>query len=252
MLYNGKIQLYYLTSSLKPLSAVLPSLDADNFLTVVANLFADIIDVKHNGFLSCRNIDIDFDRIYVEPTTYKVQLVYLPISERLFQDNASFESELRTNLVRLINSMLNLSNMKTMQLSMDLSNGMLSLEELCARIKGGKLNSAVVPEPVAPKIPTMRITTMNAPQRTEFMVTKTPYTLGKNPSLVDGAIIFNKMISRVHCRITREGGDFAVTDLQSANGTFVNSQRLQANQPCVLKNGDILRLANSDFQVSID
>jgi len=39
--------------------------------------------------------------------------------------------------------------------------------------------------------------------------------------------------------------------LQSANGTYVNKIRLQPNKPCAINNGDIIRLANSDFQVVI-
>ena len=42
-----------------------------------------------------------------------------------------------------------------------------------------------------------------------------------------------------------------ITDLQSANGTYVNKAKLQPNQSTPIKNGDVIRLANSDFQVSI-
>ena len=59
------------------------------------------------------------------------------------------------------------------------------------------------------------------------------------------------MISRVHCRIDRRDEDYTITDLQSANGTFVNRIKLQPGTPQIIKNGDIIRLANSDFQVSI-
>lgn len=65
----------------------------------------------------------------------------------------------------------------------------------------------------------------------------------------DGVISFNKMISRVHCKITVNGNQYWITDLQSANGTFVNHARLQPNQSTPLKNGDLVKLANSDFQV---
>lgn len=250
MLYNGKIQLYYITSNLKPLSSLLPTLDAESFLTIVSNLFADIIDVKHNGFLSCQNIDIAFERIYVEPTTYKVQLVYLPVNERIFADGSLFESELRTSLVKIISGISTLTSPKTMQLSADLSNGMLSLDDLYSKTKGGKSS---VP-PIAPINDTpgvIRIIAMNSPTRFELVVNKDNYTIGKSENSVDGVISFNKMISRIHCRIIRNGKTVTITDLQSSNGTFVNKVRLQPNQPCQLKNGDIIRLANSDFQVSI-
>ena len=59
------------------------------------------------------------------------------------------------------------------------------------------------------------------------------------------------MISRMHCKIIRQGEQYAVVDLKSANGTYLNGIRLQANQATPIKNGDVIRLANSDFRVVI-
>lgn len=258
MMYNGKVQLYYLTKGLKSFASMIPNLDADNFLTIVANLLSDIIDVKHNGFLSCQNIDISFERIYVDPTTHKVSLVYLPLSKRIFDDNSSFENEIRTGLVKLISGVSTLSTPKTMQFSADLSNGTLSIEDLFARIKGGKSSGGGQSHTDQTDAGggrassgLLRIIAMNAPTRVEIAVTKDEFVIGKKPELCDGVIDFNKMISRSHCRINKKGSQYTITDLQSANGTYVNKVKLQPNQPHPINNGDVIRLANSDFQVSI-
>ena len=253
MMYNGKVQLYYLTKGLKSFASMLPSMDADSFLTIVSNLLSDIIDVKHNGFLSCQNIDISIERIYVDPTTYKVSLVYLPLSKRIYDDNSSFENEIRTGLVKLISGISTLSSPKTMQFSADLSNGTLSIEDLHTRIKGGKTMDRVPVDVVRekPSSGLLRIIAMNAPTRVEIAVTKDEFVIGKKPELCDGVIEFNKMISRSHCKISRKGNLYVITDLQSANGTFVNKVRIQPNQPHPIQNGDVIRLANSDFQVTI-
>lgn len=251
MLYNGKIQLFYLTKSLKPFSAMLPTMDAESFMTIVANLIADIIDVKHNGFLSCQNIDISFDKIFIDPSTYKVSLIYVPISERLYDDSSTFENEVRTGLVKIISGISTLSTPKTMQLASDLSNGLLSMEDLNSRIKGGK--GATPKTDKAPKSGTpseIKIVAMNAPTRVEIIISKDSFVIGKNASAVDGVVSFNKMISRVHCRIDKRGSQYMITDLQSANGTYVNRVKLRPNQPHPIKAGDVIRLANSDFQVS--
>lgn len=252
MLYNGKIQLFYHTKSLKPFSTMISSLDPDNLLTIVANVFNDIIDVRHNGFLSCQNIDVSFERIYVDPATYKVSLVYIPISKRIFDDKSSFENEIRTSFVKLISGVSSLSSPKTMQLCADLSNGSLSLEDLFSHIKGtGSLvDNAPLPSDNSGRVD-LRLVSMNAPSRIEIIVNKDEFIIGKKAELCDGVIDFNKMISRSHCKIIKSGGQFTITDLQSANGTFVNKVRLQPNHPEVIRNGDIVRLANSDFQVSI-
>lgn len=254
MQYNGHVELYYMVNSLKPLSNMLSSMDADSFLVVVTNLFADIIETRSNGFLSCQNVEMSFDKVFVDPNTLKVSLIYLPLNVHLFDDYATFESHLRSNLVKLINGISNLSSAKTLKLASDLSNGMLSLDDLNNRMKGGKAESTPTslsssgPKTVDSKL---RIVAMNAPTRVEIEVSKESFVLGKNASIVDGVLSFNKMISRVHCRIDKSGNQYTITDLQSANGTYVNRVRLQPNQPHPIKNGDIVKLANSDFQVLI-
>lgn len=253
MHYNGKVQLYYITKSLKPFSVLLPGLDCESFVTIVSNILEAVIDVKHNGFLSCQNVDISFDRFYVDPTTYKVSLVYLPVSRKIHSDYSTFENEFRSSFVKLISSVPALASPKTMQLSEDMSNGMLTIENLYSRIKGGKSGKSPSVEPPAGEVRSgvVRLVAMNVPNRVELVVQKTPYLIGKNPSAVDGAVSFNKMISRVHCRIDSRNGGFTITDLQSANGTYVNRVKLQPNAAAPIKDGDVVRLANSDFQVSI-
>lgn len=251
MMYNGKMQLFYMTKGLKSFASMLPSIDAESFLTIVSNLLSNIVDVKHNGFLSCQNIDISFERIYVDPATYKAYLVYLPLNKRMFDDPAAFENELRTSLVKLISGISNLSSEKNLKFSADLSNGSVTLEDL---IKGGKGVTPAVNPPhteSSGNAGRLRIIAMNAPTRIEIEVTKDEFIIGKKQELVDGVVSFNKMISRSHCKINRRGSQYTVTDLQSANGTFVNKVRLQPNQPCQINNGDVIRMADSDFQVSI-
>ena len=287
MQYNGKVQLYYLTTALKPFSVLLPTMDPESFLTIVSNILNNVVEVKHNGFLSCQNLDISFERIYIDPTTYKVRLVYLPLARKNFADYSSFENELRTSLVKLISGISTLAAPKTMQLSADLSNGTLSLEDLCGRIKGGKnmtggmgghtgglgghtgnlgghtgglgghtggmggRSGGMGGNTGAVGGVTIRLTAMNAPQRVELIVNKDSYVIGKNAAMVDGVVSFNKLISRVHCQIDRRGNDITVTDLESANGTFVNRVKLIPRNPAVIQNGDVIRMANSDFQVTI-
>ena len=253
MLYNGKIQLYYLTKGLKPFSTMFPALDPESLMIIVSNLFSDIIDVKSNGFLSCQNIDVAFERIYVDPSTYKVFLVYLPLSRHIYDEYSSFENDIRTRLVKLISGVAALSSPKTVQLSADLSNGTYGIEDICAHIKGKTISHSGrtdTPQETAHK-GLLRIVAMNAPTHVEIAVTKDDFVIGKKAELCDGVIGFNKMISRSHCKFNQCGNRYTVTDLQSANGTYVNKVRLQPNQPFPIKDGDIVRLANSDFQVRI-
>ena len=254
MLYNGKTGFFYMADNFKTFESIVQSINTDIFMTIISNLFNNIIEVKNNGFLSCQNIDVSFDKIFINLNTLKVNLVYIPISTRIFNDYNEFENKLRTNLIKLINSQSSLSDGKVKQFAMDLSNGMLSLEDIYNRIKGIKMTTIkpkdAINEDYNKRI--MRIVAMDSPSPIEILVDKNNYVIGKNPSMVDGAITFNKAVSRVHCKITNSNGQFMLIDLDSANGTYVNKVKLFPKQPHQLNNGDVIRLANSDFKIVID
>ena len=53
-------------------------------------------------------------------------------------------------------------------------------------------------------------------------------------------------VSGTHCMVRMSGGTLTVTDLGSANGTFVANRRLSANQSVPLTDGAVVSLANRD------
>lgn len=255
VIYNGKIQLLYLTESMKPLSTMMEDLDINSFFTIVSNLLSNIIDVKNNGFLSCQNINISFDKIYVDTNTKKVYLVYLPIKEKLYCDYLTFEKELRKKLAEAVKNYPLLQSKKTLHFSDMFEDDILSIDDIAlymemgAPISKNTLISRIVSE--EPQETKLRLVLMNAPMKLEINITKNDFIIGKKAEIVDGVISFNPLISRSHCKIQRYGDTFTIMDLHSANGTFVNMNRLEPNQPYQIKDGDVIRLANSDFQVSI-
>lgn len=85
-----------------------------------------------------------------------------------------------------------------------------------------------------------------------FDIVKDNFIIGKNASIVDGVVSFNKMISRVHCKIIKNSEQYYVEDMQSSNGTYINHIKLQPHQLYKIKEGDIIRLANMDFRVVTD
>lgn len=59
----------------------------------------------------------------------------------------------------------------------------------------------------------------------------------------------SEKISREHAELKLAGDILAVGDLGSTNGTFVNGQRLEADQPHLLKTGDEIRFGDRSFEV---
>lgn len=250
-LYNGHIQLYYMPESYKPFSSLLSQLDTNGFLTIVANLFSDIIDVNAIGFLTCQNIDISLDHVFVDSNTYKVKLVYIPLISKIHSDQTMFENDLRSMLIKCIANYSNLESDKLRKFSGYLSDGALSLVDVKNRANGSKTNDNPVQNGQKSQHPNLLIIALNAPQALEISVNKDSFLIGKKADSVDGCIPFNNYIGRIHCRIDYTGQEYTITDLESKNGTYLNRVRLQALKPYVIKNNDVIRLANSDFRVAI-
>lgn len=98
-------------------------------------------------------------------------------------------------------------------------------------------------------IPTIAIVREDALESVNIPITKENFLIGKSVQMADGVISFNKAISRIHCRIIYIDGRYFIKDEKSANGTFVNNRRVHVDGQVPIKTGDIIRLANSDFQV---
>lgn len=255
MTRNGKTDLYYITDDYRPMSSMFVGITSDTLINVVVNLFASVIEVRSNGFLACQCIDMSWDKIFVEQNTLKVKLVYLPLSVRAFDSYAEFESELRSSIVKLINKVITNTNDRLNQFVLDLCNGSLSLEDVYNKSRNAgtppimKQESNIQTAQTQSSCYSIKLVAMNAPSYFEMVIDGDNVLIGKKQELVDKVISFNKMISRKHCRITNTNGLFYINDEGSANGTYVNGTRLNPGQKCQINRGDIIRLADSDFQI---
>ena len=253
LLRNGKLALYYVTNDYRTISSMFVGITPDMLVQVVINLFADVIEVRNNGFLDCQNIDLSWDKVFVEPNTLKVKLVYIPVSERAFGSYAEYESELRSSIVKLIDRVIPAPGERLNQFVHDLRNGSMSLEDVYNKSRSAGMPPLINPATAdvipGPEEGSIRIVAMNVPGHFEILIDKGDMLLGKKRELVDAVIPFNKMISRKHCRISRNNGEYYISDEGSANGTYVNRVRLSPGQRQRIKKGDIIRLADSDFQI---
>lgn len=96
---------------------------------------------------------------------------------------------------------------------------------------------------------TLTLVGCNTPQPCQIPVSKEIFVIGRNAEKADYAITFNKAVGREHCRLMLGREGWCVEDLSSSNGTFLNGSRLRPNQPALIRAGDMLRLADSDFRV---
>lgn len=74
--------------------------------------------------------------------------------------------------------------------------------------------------------------------------------IGRSVKRADFIIRGNNNIGRVHCKVyVANDGRLMVHDFSSLNGTFVNGIRVNSKNDVVLKDGDLLVLANEEFKI---
>lgn len=80
---------------------------------------------------------------------------------------------------------------------------------------------------------------------------KPEYVIGKNPKQADFFVSDNQAVSRKHACIIWQEDAYCLSDLGSANGTYVRGEQLKEGQQIRLNNGDSVLLADEEFSVEI-
>ncbi len=81
-----------------------------------------------------------------------------------------------------------------------------------------------------------------------ILLCKEETTIGKDSLHVDYCIRDNSAISRIHAAFTVNSQGVCVEDKNSTNGTFVNGTKLGEGETKLLNKGDVIRLANEEFE----
>lgn len=258
--HNGKVKLLYKTAGEQSLQNLLDHIEGNTVLQIVVNLFRLIANIRSNGFLSVHNLDMSPEHIFVNPKTLTVKLIYLPIVTPQ-AEFAVFENKLRTRLIRLMSARTFPQTAETNRVCGYLADGGIDFTELQNRVIGEcRSRGGIAQEPAAAtdiagiihsEQPELTLSAINVPIRLWFSVNTPEFIIGKSAATADGVITFNKAISRVHCKLNFQNGSYFCSDLGSANGTYVNDRRLAPHRPEVIRNGDVIRLANTEFMVRI-
>ncbi|MCS6835535.1 MAG: FHA domain-containing protein [Anaerolineae bacterium] len=91
----------------------------------------------------------------------------------------------------------------------------------------------------------------NAENIERLTIGRTDPDTGESPPInLDDCDARNLGVSRYHAFIVRLEGALHLVDNNSANGTYLNGQKLVANQPRILRDGDDIRLGHLVVRVS--
>ena len=79
-------------------------------------------------------------------------------------------------------------------------------------------------------------------------INKPEFTVGREKDKVDYCVLDNRSVSRTHIRINFYAGRYYITDLNSANHTYVNGNLLAPKQSVELRHGDRIKLSTEEFE----
>ncbi|MBO5486984.1 MAG: FHA domain-containing protein, partial [Eubacterium sp.] len=83
----------------------------------------------------------------------------------------------------------------------------------------------------------------------DILVEGDEFLLGKNHKQADG-VIEAEGVSRLHARISRQGGIYYIEDLNSTNGTYLNDEPLEYHQKRELCRNDHIRFGMEEYMFS--
>jgi hypothetical protein len=82
----------------------------------------------------------------------------------------------------------------------------------------------------------------------KIIIDKPVYRIGKEKSYVDYFIGDNTAISRSHANIINRDGEYFIVDTNSTNHVYLNGAMIPKNIEAKLSHGDIMTLANEEFE----
>jgi hypothetical protein len=129
--------------------------------------------------------------------------------------------------------------------------GTLFCPECCARVSEDTSSptNALPASKAADFIPPKPTESSHAPLTSEDRIAL--MVAGNNVGIpLFGQQEYEKGVSRLHCHLRFEGNSLLAIDLGSANGTFINDNRVLPDHPAMLSDGDILRLGNLIIEVT--
>jgi ABC transport system ATP-binding/permease protein len=135
-------------------------------------------------------------------------------------------------------------------------------QEIIILFQGGSESLAIADAFSQETVPFSNELSAEAPSNTPYLIVRLPsgqtrfFAIQKDSTVIgrsanaDLSITYQFVSSR-HFELRRTGSDFTITDLNSTNGTLVNSKPLTPDQPELIHDSSIIRIGDDSFGVSL-
>ena len=236
--FNDKIKLFYFTDSFVPLGERLAEISLDEICSVGKAVLDRIKELEDIRVISLENLVWDVDSIYLDDSG-QVFLLCLP---------AVIPAESLTSQIYLKRVYAILEEMLEHTAGGD---------EVCRQIEFQKErefgNWDSLKDALERRMPEedeeIILKGVNTPGALTFQVGHEEYRIGSDGEQSDGVISGVNTVSPLHAIVGWNEINFYVMDMDSANGTFVNDQRIAPKTQVPIGKGSVLRFADCTFNV---
>lgn len=289
MQWNGMNKCIFFTEGYRPLGNNLPSMESGRFREFMVSLLRTIINVRETSILKYGNIDLNSNHIFLDWNKGEVFLVCIPAAAMHTLPEAEFDINLRMQICQWLKQLPQSSQRELMGFIQALVDTNITLREIAsfgehgfggARkmqtdgfIREEKKEAGMFAEKRAfrqqersdPFVfgsagssgrheqnmpPKLLLETVDETPAFRFLVDKSPFFIGRSVPQDHGQIGSKySHVGRRHCRIEWTGDSFVLTDLNSRNGTWINSKKLTSGGSSVIRSGDRIKLYEITFLV---
>lgn len=257
--YNGKPKLLYGAEDLKSLNDIIGTLPEAEVIGLMKQFLDVVCTVNANDFINLYAIDVNFNRLFYNAKQQLLKCIIIPVNENYdFHENMTWQEKYRNTLAmfcaqifrsqpdrysELYYVVMDMSK-SDVELAYELNNydfGITRVSEVTTQVYSGEESNQV-----------MFLEHNSELGSLLFRISQKEYIIGKSVNSANGVISISNSVSRKHCVIRREDGNFTIEDLGSSNGTSVNGFGLEAGVRYILNGGDVVQFADIVFGVRIE
>ncbi len=245
---KGKSILYYKVEGFITLTDFLKinSINQKLFLLLLQNIVI-VLKKLEQYYFSKERIEWSLDFVYVDPATWYVYFMYVPLQPYESEGNlkgflcdfiaaCSFESDETLNYVQELIEEVHHNTAYTVSMLDDFCNRFRTSHEKKEQAASASLSHIWLESQESPE---------------NIIISKFPFRIGKMEGVTDYRI-YNHKVSRKHADFIKEQEKYYIIDLGTTNGTYLDGEQIESDVKKELFDGMSLRLADMEFKVHIE
>lgn len=253
VLYNGQIKLLYLTEGKTPLEKMLPVIGERAFTGILADILGVFMNIGKNGFLETQRLLMDARYIFVDESTMKVKMIYLPVESGNGYISGTV-GQVQTYVVDWVKKCIGLSERYVLWITELFSQECKTVKDIYEEVlnmcsSSGELvkKEETIVSREAALSKKLRLYSVNEPVLIQFMIDGKNFVIGRDSKQVDGVIVGHPTVGRKHCQILFKDGEYYIEDNASKNGTFLNGEKLILGFPEKISDQARIQIADIVF-----